>query len=231
MTVWTSIRRLTAVVLKPVVVPTMFYYMLSFMWAVGINITSSILFATPIALGGYGFDTLAVACLYFTPVVAVTLGELFGHFFNDYLANRYISKHKGHFKPEARLPTNYLAAFFMIPGLIIVGQALEKHLHWSAIVVGWGMYVFGVMIASVAVTAYLLDSYQSGSGEVAGLLNFARTVGGFAVGYFQQPWGTKDGYGTSFGIQAAVVAVAVGVLTFIRVFGPKLRAKGGPLVL
>lgn len=93
------------------------------------------------------------------------------------------------------------------------------------------MYVFGVMIASVAITAYLLDSYQSGSGEVAGLLNFARTIGGFAVGYFQQPWGAKEGYGTSFGIQAAIVAVAVAILTVIQVYGPKLRAKGGPLVL
>lgn len=203
--------------------------MLSFMWAVGINITSSILFATPVELGGYGFSTRDVAFLYFTPVVAVTLGEIFGHFFNDYLANRYMLKHKGHFKPEARLPTDFLAAILMIPGLILVGQALQKHLHWSAIVVGWGMYVFGVMVASVATTAYLLDSYQTGSGEVAGLLNFARTIGGFAVGYFQKPWGMENGYGTSFGIQAAIVAAAAAILTGIFVFGPKLRAKGGPL--
>lgn len=201
------------------------------MWAVGINITSSILLETPVAEGGYGFGPKSIAFIYFTPIVSTILGELFGHSFNDFLANRYIASHKGHYKPEARLPTNYFAAFLMIPGLILLGQALEKQLHWSTIVVGWGLYTFGVMISSVATTAYLLDCYQTGSGEVAGLLNFARTFGGFAVGYFQQPWGRLDGYGTSFGIQAAVVAAAVGILTVLMVWGPKLRAKGGPLVL
>jgi hypothetical protein len=39
---------------------------------------------------------------------------------------------------------------------------------------GWGMYVFGVMLATVSTTAYLLDSYGSASSEVSGLLNFAR---------------------------------------------------------
>lgn len=36
----------------------------------------------------------------------------------------------------------------MISGLIIVGEALEKHVNHSAAIMGWGMYVFGVMIAS-----------------------------------------------------------------------------------
>jgi hypothetical protein len=36
------------------------------------------------------------------------------------------------------------------------------------------MYVFGVMLATVSTTAYLLDSYGSASSEVSGLLNFAR---------------------------------------------------------
>ena len=58
--------------------------MLSFMWSVGINITSSILFATPKVVGGYGFNAKALGFLYLTPIVGVSLGELFGHFFNDF---------------------------------------------------------------------------------------------------------------------------------------------------
>ena len=62
-------------------------------------------------------------------------------------------------------------------------------------------------------------------------MNFARTIGGFAVGYFQQPWGAKDGFGVSFGIQAAIVAVALGILVCLQIFGARMRAKGGPLLL
>ena len=37
----------------------------------------------------------------------------------------------------------------MIPGLVLVGQALQKHLIWVGIMFGWGIFVVGVMIASV----------------------------------------------------------------------------------
>ena len=168
------LNRLLFTFLKPIIIPAMFYYAMSFMWAVGINITSTILLETPSEAGGYDFGPKAVGYLYFTPLVAVALGEAFGHFFNDWIANRYVRKHEGVFKPEARLITNYLAAAFMIPGLIIVGQTLEKHLSYAGIIMGWGMYVFGVMLATVAITAYALDSYGSASSEVSGLLNFAR---------------------------------------------------------
>ena len=225
----TSYHRLLAVLIKPVIITTMIYYAFSFMWAVGTNITSSILLETPQGVGGYGFSARAVGYVYFTPLVAVVLGEIFGHFFNDFLADRYISRNKGVFKPEARLPTNYLASVFMIPGLIIVGFTLEQHLSYAAIVMGWGMYVFGVMIASVATTAYALDCCPNGSGEVSAFINFARAVGGFSVGYFQQLWGAKQGYQTSFGIQAAIVAVATGILTVLYLFGERMRAKGGHL--
>lgn len=140
-------------------------------------------------------------------------------------------RHGGVFKPEARLVTNYIGAFFMIPGLILAGQALQNHLSVGAIIVGWGIYVFGVMCASVAITAYALDAYPAAAGEVSAFLNFARTIGGFTVGYFQAPWGEASGYGVSFGIQAVVVAVALGILICVNVFGQRMREKGGPVTL
>ena len=107
------------------------------MWSVGINITSAILLQTPKMVGGYGLDNKAIGWVYFTPVVGVIIGEAFGHFFNDLLARRYIRSHSGIFKPEARLWTIYIASLFMIPGLILVGQALQKHLSIGAIIMGW----------------------------------------------------------------------------------------------
>jgi hypothetical protein len=201
------------------------------MWAVGINIETAILFTVPKEKGGYGFGPEALGYICLTPAVAIVLGELFGHFFNDFAANRYIRKHEGFFIPEARLPSNYIGAFLMIPGLILLGQALQRNLQYGAIIMGWGMYVVGVMTASVAITAYCLDAYPSGSAEVNCFLNFSRTIGGFAVGYFQQPWGEKSGYGVSFGVQAAIVANALIILGCIQIFGERMRARGGQLKL
>lgn len=154
----------------------------NFMWAVGINQTSAILFSLPPIEGGYGFSQKSVGYLFFAPVVATLIGEAFGHYFNDLVASQYIHKHKGVFAPEARLPPIYLAGCLMVPGLVLIGQALHYHLIWVALAFGWGMYVFGAILSTVAITAYALDVYPSAPGEVAALINFARLLGGFSVG-------------------------------------------------
>lgn len=53
------------------------------MWAIGINQSSAILFATPVSLGGYGMSLQSTGYLYFSPVIAVVIGEVLGHYIND----------------------------------------------------------------------------------------------------------------------------------------------------
>jgi hypothetical protein len=45
------------------------------------------------------------------------------------------------------------------------------------------MHNFATIITTAAVGAYLLDSYPEAAGECAAFINFARTLGGFIVGY------------------------------------------------
>jgi hypothetical protein len=111
-------------------------------------------------------------------------------------------------------------------GLIVLGFALEQHLNYGVVVVGWGLFTFGIMTTSVAVTTYAIDAYPMAPGEVSGFINFMRVIGGFSVGYFQQPWGVKMGFDVSFGIQAATIGVAMVAFGCSHFFGKKLRAKG-----
>ncbi|KAJ4988555.1 MFS-type transporter [Stagonosporopsis vannaccii] len=221
-----AFTRLLSTVTRPALLLLLIGYFLSFMWSIGINITTSILFATPVEFGGYGFSATSVGFLYFTPVVAVFIGEIFGHYFNDYLANRYIHRHRGIFEPEVRLTTVYISTVVMVPGLILLGFALERHFHYGVIIIGWGLFTLGVMLTSVAVTTYAIDSYPMAPGEVSGYINFMRVIGGFSVGYFQQPWGHAVGYAASFGTQAAITAVAVVPFICLHIYGKALRSKG-----
>lgn len=200
-----------------------------FAWAIGINITTAILFTLPQEAGGYGYSYNGLGFVYFSPIVGILLGELFGHFFNDYLARRYVRKHYGVFEPEARLPMIYISGACMAIGLIVIGQALLHHLSIGAIIIGWGMHTFGVMTTSVAVSAYVLDSYPTAPAEVSGWTNFARAIGGFGVGYFQQPWGAKVGYGGSFGTQAGVVGFGLIIIAVVQLYGRSLRLYAGPI--
>jgi hypothetical protein len=216
--------RLVKVILKPTVLLTTIYYLLTFAWVVGINTTLSI-FLTPL----YNFGPLQIGYFYFTPVVAVLLGEMSGHFMHDMLAKSYIKTHKGHFEPEVRLRAIFFSLPLMVVGLVLIGQALENAWHFMALSVSWGLYVYGIMITTVAVSSYCLDSYPEASGEVSAHLNNARTLGGFIISYFQVQWAEKSGTKISFGVQAAIVAAAFGIVIVLMVFGKRMRIWAGPL--
>ncbi|KAF5026371.1 hypothetical protein F66182_1579 [Fusarium sp. NRRL 66182] len=226
-TFYDAMRRVILILSKPVILLILFAYFMCFAWAIGVNISTAILFGLPQEMGGYGYDFTRLGYLHFAPVVGVFFGEIFGHYFNDYLTRRYVRKHNGVFEPEARLVTIYISAIPMITGLVLMGQALHKHLSVAAIVVGWGLHSFGIMLTSVAVASYLLDAYPSAPAEVCGLTNVFRALSGFSVGYYQQEWGAKVGYDVSFGTQAAIVAASMVLIVLVHRFGHGLRLKYG----
>ena len=145
---------------------------------VGINTTLAI-FLTPL----YNFGPTSIGFFYFTPIVAALLGEFVGHWLHDMIANQYIKSHGGHFEPEVRLRAVFFSTPFMLAGLIGLGFALEDAYHYMITSLFWGLYVFGIMITTVALNAYNLDSYPEASGEVASWINFSRTTGGMSRFY------------------------------------------------
>jgi len=216
--------RTVSVIMKPTILISCFFYAFTFAWAVGINTTLSI-FVTPL----YGFGPKQIGFFYFTPIVAVILGEVIGHWLHDANANYYIRTHKGHFEPEVRLRVIYLALPLVIIGLVLFGQAMESGWHFMATAVVWGLYVFGIMITTVALNSYCLDSYPEASGEVSAWLNFSRTVGGFIVSYFQVRWALAQGTKVSFGIQGAICAASLVLVVVLQVWGKRLRLWAGEL--
>lgn len=223
-TALTMIIRPVKVLLKPTVFLSCLYYMLTFAWVVGLNTTLSI-FVNKL----YGFGPKQIGFFYFTPIVGAGLGEIFGHWIHDLIARVYIKKHGGHFEPEVRLYATFISTPFLITGLVLFGFSLEKEYHYMVLSVSWAIYIFGIMITTVAVQAYNLDCYPEGSGEVAAWVNMVRTLGGFIVNYFQVRWATKVGTEASFGTQAAISAFAWLIILVLLKWGKSMRIKAGGL--
>ena len=177
----------------------------------------------------YGFGPKQIGFFYFTPIVAVILGELTGHWLHDMVAKQYIRSHHGHFEPEVRLRAIFFSVPLMIVGTVLIGQSLQNDWHYMATSVSWGLYVYGIMITTVAISSYCLDSYPEASGEVSAWLNFSRTMGGFIISYFQVTWATNEGASLSFGIQGAIVAGAFLIIIGLIFVGKRLRVWSGPL--
>ncbi|KAE8346277.1 hypothetical protein BDV24DRAFT_147495 [Aspergillus arachidicola] len=219
-----AVMRPITVIMKPVVFLSTIYYMLTFAWAVGVNTTLSI-FVGPL----YGFGPKQIGFFYFTPVIAAIFGELTGHWLHDYLAKLSTKRNQGRLEPEARLLAIWFATPFILAGIILLGFALEGAYHYMLTALGWGFYVFGVMIVTVAINAYVLDSYPEASGEVAAWVNFGRTTGGFIVSYFMVEWAGKQGARRQFGTMAGIVAGAVLIVLVLQVKGKELRGWAGPV--
>lgn len=116
----------------------------------------------------------------------------------------------------------------MIIGIVLVGCGLQRVWHYMLIAVSMGLFVFGIMVVTTAINAYVLDSYPEAPGEVSAWINAGRTVGGFVVTYFEVKWAEKEGTQKSLGIQAAVVAGAVLVFVVpLQVWGKHVRERQG----
>ncbi|KAI0698164.1 MFS general substrate transporter [Cytidiella melzeri] len=205
---------------RPHVFGILFFEAMLFGFSVGINGTNNIILKTPKQDGGYGFGQFAVAGCYGTPVVAVAIGELLGRYMNDSIMNLSIRRNNGVFKSESRLWSCYVAVTLYVVGMVLMGAAFQNHLTIAAFIIGWGLAEIATMVNTVAVLAYLNDSFPRLQGETSALLNLARILGGFSVTYFQVPWANKHGALQTFGCEAAVVA---GLFLIIV---PALQVKG-----
>lgn len=71
------------------------------------------------------------------------------------------------------------------------------------------------------------DSFPRLQGEISALINLFRTLGGFAVAYFQVVWATKNGAIQTFGCEAAIVAgLFILIVPALQLKGRILRVRG-----
>ena len=114
--------------------------------------------------------------------------------------------------------------------LIILGLAFQYRWHYMVIAVFAATQCIGVMIATTAINAYLLDSYPEGSGIVGGWVTASRNWAGFMATYIQIDWVTRIGPAKALGIQAAITIVSVFFMVFLQVYGKRLRQWQGRMV-
>ncbi|KAF4302307.1 mfs transporter [Botryosphaeria dothidea] len=150
-----------------ILLPTVGFYMVLVMWTIGFVTTlSQILYPAP-----YFFTPAQVGLFYLAPCIGSVIGEVYGRWFNDWLCARYIREHGGKYRPENRLWSCYLGLVLGVAGLAVYGQALQHHMSWVVLAVGYGIYAVAQTIVPVAITAYLLDIFPNHSVIASAIIN------------------------------------------------------------
>lgn len=211
---------------RPHLLMALVYEALLFGFSIGINVTFAVFLGLPKSMGGYQFMQFSIAGCYATPIVSVIIGETIGRYVNDWLANTLIKRNHGVFEAEMRLWMLYLALPLYICGFVVIGAAFQNHLTIGALIMGWGIAECATMMTTVAVYAYCNDCFPRHQGEISGLINLARTLGGFSVAFFQVPWATSHGALQTFGCEAAIVAgLFILLIPLLQIKGRKLRER------
>ena len=164
---------------------------------------------------------------YFAPIIGSILGALIGHWLHDLVGKIYIARHGGHIEPEARLIIIWLASPIMAISILVLGYAIERVWSYWVLAVFAAGQVTGIMIATVALNAYLLDAYPEGSGEVGAWIVVGRTLGGFMATYVEISWVQREGPIRAFGAQTGITAAAGLVILGLGLWGKRIRRAQG----
>lgn len=166
---------------------------------------------------------------YFAPITGSIVGAVLGHWLHDLVALHHSRRHAGIMEPEARLIVTWLATAIMAVSILVLGFALQRTWHYMVIAVLTAGQVCGIMIATTALNAYLLDSYPEGSGEVGAWINAGRTLGGFMATYVEIEWVERSGLEKVFGAQTAITVAASLIVVFLQLFGKRIRQMQGQM--
>jgi len=180
--------------------------MINFIWPIGIVTTiDSFIRAPP-----YLLNTVKASSMRFSGVAGGLLGFGIGYMFNEWI---FRTRHSV-WRPEYRLHGVWWSISTLTIGLLTFGLTLNYEKNIAGLVIGWILVVCGQVGTSVAITAFALEKYPSHSIAVSAIINFWRTMGGFAVGYFQPQWIARDGAAVVFGVEATIAAVIM-VMTIV----------------
>lgn len=171
--------------------------------------------------------TLTQGFFYFAGIIGAIIGTVLGHWLHDLVGKYYMRRHSGHIEPEARLIIIWLASPIMAISILILGFALEHTYHYMVVAVFFAGQVMGIMIATVALNAYLLDAYPEGSGEVGAWIVVGRTMGGFMATYIEIDWVTKSGPVHALGAQTGITVAAALIILGLGFFGKRIRKAQG----
>ncbi|PWY76506.1 putative polyamine transporter [Aspergillus sclerotioniger CBS 115572] len=241
---WSQIARTAqkplVILTAPITVIAGGYIFICFAFVILANVLLTMFLEAPVTQGGYGFTPMRNAFFTLDAWFAIFISQIAGWLMGDRIplwASRRFGR--GHWHPEYRLYNILLPGLLSPIGLGLFGAALQYHLHYMVIAVGFFLIVFSSMLSVPICLNYIVECYKNDATEAAIAMNVWRLSFAIATGFIFTPWmDAVGGPGWMFGMAAFFslgALLMVGVLVWkgklLRDMAPRLLAcEGGVLV-
>ncbi|RAK99002.1 putative polyamine transporter [Aspergillus ibericus CBS 121593] len=233
---WSEIARTAkkpfVILVAPITVIAGGYIFICFAFVILTNVLLTIFLENPVSEGGYGFTPLRNAFFTLDAWFAIFVTQFAGWWMGDRIplwASRRFGN--GIWHPEYRLWNILLPGVVGPIGLGLFGAALQYHLHYMVLAVGFFFIVFSSMLAVPICLNYIVECYKEDATEAAIAMNAWRLSFAIATGFIFTPWMDAVGPGWLFGMAAFFSLFAllnVGVLVWkgkaLRAMAPRLLA-------
>lgn len=154
----------------------------------------------------YGFAPWQIGMCFLAAVVGSLIGIPAGGQLSDMTASFFTKRNQGCRVPEMRLPAMTICLLSTPLGLVLYGVGIEKKLHWICPTVGLGLLNFSIAQGTNICLVYCIDAYRPVAGEVTLAIMGFKSLFGFLLSFYTNPWVQQAGYINAYGTMAGIGA-------------------------
>ncbi|PVI06718.1 MFS general substrate transporter [Periconia macrospinosa] len=151
----------------------------------------------------YSLDPAGAGYLSIGPFLGGLLGALFMGATLDPLIKWCAKKNNGIYEPEYRL-LGMIPSIFAGIGLVLFGYTCQNHFSYYVTATFHGMDLFGIVCATVACSAYVIDAFRDMSSEIFIMNMVVKNLLFYGFSYFVNDWTEKNGPAIVFYVFGAI---------------------------
>ncbi|PKS08467.1 hypothetical protein jhhlp_004850 [Lomentospora prolificans] len=171
----------------------------------------------------YAFEPWQVGLCFVSAIIGSLVGIPAGGHFADICADFFTRRNGGVRVPEMRLPTMTLSLISAPLALVLYGVGIEKQLHWICPTIGLGLLNFSITQGTNVCLVYVIDAYRPVAGEITLSVMGFKSMFGFLLSFYTNPWVEKSGYINAYGAMGGIAAAVLILWVPLYIWGKALR--------
>lgn len=145
----------------------------------------------------------------------------------DRVVTRIARRHNGIREAEFGLANMVIPFVCGIAGCFVFGYAGQSDVHWSVLLIGSFLIVFGFLCIMIAVNVYIVESYPQWAGPVLVNVSSMRIIIAYFLASVATTWVAEKGLLATFAIYAETMIVISLFIPVLWFTGKKLRLWTG----